>query len=593
MNANEPIAEVLGRLLARKSRERLADASHVDVIKHTALLLSGECSLGNSCIDIASTRGGADVTGGTDSALPALDIWRSTLLASGVCRDDGASAPLVLDGNRLYLRRFHAAEKRLAASIRDRLAPRVDGVEPVVETVSLFRALFKSAIDDADWQAVAAAAALRSSLVFITGGPGTGKTTVAARILALLLQQNPSRRIALAAPTGRAAGRISEAVLTAANDPAFPHELRSRLPTQGTTLHRLLGYQPWNNRFRFGPHNQLLEDVIVVDEASMVDLLMTDTLFAAVRPDARLIILGDPDQLASVDTGFVLGDVARAANASGDVHGAELGMLYERLSGTSLATAPEAPPLRDAVIRLRHSYRFSTKRGIGNLAAAIQREDTDDAIDTLADTALADVSRIDRGDRIDELLAPIAPPLESFLSATSPVDALAALGRFRMLCALRDGPTGVSGLNEGIERWLKRRGYNVQGWYDHRPVLVVANDPVTGLYNGDVGVTMSPNGRPEVFFPGRGGAVRSFRPSSLPQCETAWAMTVHKAQGSEFDHVLMVLPDADSRMLTRELLYTAVTRAKESMTLAGSEEAVRLAIGRSTARSSGLTERLR
>jgi exodeoxyribonuclease V alpha subunit len=607
------IDRAFARFVARDVPEELAT-----LVRQSALLVSAERAQGNSCVDLSlhAERPGPDST--IDFAFPPLERWRSALLASGQCRTaeaigagdpDVALTPLVLQNNRLYLHRFFAAEQRLAESLRLRLAMDTASEASLNASAPLFQRLFPQAANAVDWQAVAAVAALRSSLVFVTGGPGTGKTTVAARLLALLLDRDPTLDIAVAAPTGRAAARLTEAIGAAVQREQLERVVGSHLPSSGTTLHRLLGYSPWNEQFRFHAAHQLPHDVVIVDEASMVDLLMMDALFAAVRPTARVIMLGDPDQLASVDTGFVLGDIVRAAHAAGgtqsEQHSMRLATDYARLTGGApalLSPQPHAGALRDALVRLRVSYRFGARPGIGQLAAATQAGDAETVLAALANAAYPDVALhswpSERGTgaasprRAESLLAPLRPQVDAFLEATEPAAALAALTRFRVLCALRDGETGVAGLNALIEQWLESRGIRTDGWYDHRPVLVTANDAGVRLFNGDVGVTMAVQGVPMVHFPHPNGGVRSLAPSRLPAHETAWAMTVHKAQGSEFDHVQLVLPSADSRILTRELLYTGITRAKESVAVLGTPDILRLAVHRTVARASGLVDHL-
>lgn len=571
---------------------------------HSALLVSAERALGNGCVDLTSFA----LQPAPDDAsylFPPVDEWCAQLLQLRCCGAalapdgmvDAEVTPLVVDGTRLYLRRFHDAERRVARAISERVQqPRANDLSASAE---LFRKLFPHAAMSTDWQAAAAVAALRSSLVFITGGPGTGKTTVAARLLALLIARAPSVTVAVAAPTGRAAARLSEAIGGAVQREQLHAFVGAQLPTSGNTLHRLLGYAPWNDQFRHHAGNPLPHDVIIVDEASMVDVLMMDALFSAVKADARVIVLGDPDQLASVDTGFVLGDVARAAQPAHDalsaLHSTSFANDYAALSGGAASLIPSqatVPPLRDAVVRLRVSYRFGQRPGIGALATATQAGHADEALRVLDDATYDDVS-LDAPGSVAALLAPILPQLTEYLHATTPEAALGALARFRVLCALRDGETGVAGVNSAIERWLSQQGYVVNGWYDHRPVLITANDPSLRLFNGDVGSTLAVDGVPYVHFPLADGGSRAIAPSRLPAHETAWAMTVHKSQGSEFDHVRLVLPDADTRILTRELLYTGITRARERVTIVGTAAMVRLATSRTVARASGLVDRLR
>jgi exodeoxyribonuclease V alpha subunit len=579
-----PIDRTFARMLVRRlapAREAARAASRLDVeavrtldplLYHTAVLVSTERAQGNSCVDLAAWAElrVQESDGAEPFALPALDEWLAALRVSGACdivgdespRDLLERAPLVLDGARLYLTRFATAEARVAMQIRARVG-RTSPVEPT----ALFEQLFPRTASDG--QRAAALAALSQRLVFITGGPGTGKTTIAAKLLALLLEQAPTARIALAAPTGRAAARLGESMNAAVQREALPAAVAERLPRSGVTLHRLLGYRPWNDRFTHGATLPLADDVIVVDEASMVDLLLMDALLDAVRTDTRVIVLGDPDQLASVDTGFVLGDIVRAASR------------------------PSAPPtLRAAMAALTVSYRFGERPGIGALAQAARTGDTDAFLAACAPGAYDHVGgSAARGGSLTALIEPVREPLEAYLASRTPAECLSALGRFRILAALRDGDAGVRGLNASIERWLQRRGLASTGWYAHRPVLITQNDPATQLFNGDVGTTVIVDGEPMVFFDGPHGP-RAIAPARLPAHETAWAMTVHKAQGSEFDHVLVVLPEVDSRLLTRELLYTAVTRARRRVHVVGSETTLRLMLSRSVARSSGLVERL-
>lgn len=599
------------RLVVRLVGEHGAiGADGQELLRCTALLVSAERADGNSCVELGGYAGREVDLGGRVIRFPALAQWRRILLDSGMCgsasfntadeiSDVGLSL-FVLEDDRLYLSRYHRAESRLATAIHRRAAS-VVAVDATASTAR-FRALFPSACDAAtvDWQALAAVAALRSPLVFITGGPGTGKTTVAARLLALLLDRDPTLTIALAAPTGRAAARLSEAIGAAAIRDGLHDLTQIAATTGGRTLHRLLGYHPATQRFRFRASRPLAEDVVVVDEASMVDVLMMDALFAALKPSARVIVLGDPDQLASVDTGFVLGDVTRAAHGDerSDAvrYSANLVRAYAALSGVhapALVREDHPLPLQDVVIRLQVSWRFGRQMGIGRLAESTRLGRSDDVLGVLDDPACDDVALRDMPATAAALLAPVQSQIERLLSALTPDDALEALAQFRILAALREGPSGVAGLNTLIESWLQRRGRFVAGWYDHRPILITANDPSTQLYNGDVGVVLAVGGVPMVHFPTPDGGVRSLSPSQLPMHETAWAMTVHKSQGSEFDHVLLVLPDVDSRVLTRELVYTGVTRARRSVTLFGDRQILVAAVERSVARASGLVQRLR
>jgi len=417
----------------------------------------------------------------------------------------------------------------------------------------------------------------RRRLTIVAGGPGTGKTTTVARILALLHEQtdahgSPPLRVALAAPTGKAAARLEEAVHDEARTLDVTPAVRERLlASSATTLHRLLGWRP-GHRTRFAHHrgNRLPHDVVIVDETSMVSLSMMAKLAEAVRPSARLVLVGDPQQLASVEAGAVLGDLVAPGGAIGD-----------------------------GVVVLRHVYRFGG--GIAELAAAVQAGEADAAMAVLT-TGREDVTWIDADVATDAIadgaLAPVRTAVvdagRRVVDAASAGDgraALDALGTMRVLCAHRHGPYGVSRWMRQLQSWLDAGvdGFSTRGeWYPGRPLLVTANDYGLGLYNGDTGVVVTAGGeRVAAVFERRGELVR-VAPTVLSAVETAYAMTIHKSQGSQFTSVAVLLPDPTSPILTRELLYTAVTRARRQLTVVGTEASIRAAVTRPIARASGL-----
>ncbi|WP_025475840.1 exodeoxyribonuclease V subunit alpha, partial [Yersinia pestis] len=459
----------------------------------------------------------------------------------------------------------------------------------------------------------------------ISGGPGTGKTTTVAKLLTALirLSQGQRLRIKLAAPTGKAAARLTESLGKAIRQFFLTDDERKLFPDQASTLHRLLGVQPNSQRLRYHRGNPLNLDVLVVDEASMVDLPMMARLIAALPAKAKVIFLGDRDQLASVEAGAVLGDICRFAELG---YSEQRAQQLTQLTGylltnnaltsnvlTNKALANKAQPdetysdsanVRDSLCLLRKSYRFDEKSGIGQLALAVNAGEYRQALSVL-NSAYSDVERFPLADEEDYqvLLEACAVGYQHYLervAALAPAaEVLAAFGRYQLLCALRSGPFGVSGLNERIEQVLHRKGFIIRPsgpsgrWYVGRPVMIELNDSALGLFNGDIGIALHDNeGELRVYFQLPDGNIKSVQPSRLPSHETAYAMTVHKSQGSEFEHTALVLPNTFMPVLTRELVYTAITRARQHLTLYCSDAVLSHAIRTPTLRLSGLVDRL-
>ena len=482
--------------------------------------------------------------------------------------------------------------------------------------------------------------ALNGTFTVISGGPGTGKTTTVTRILALLAAQDRETRFALAAPTGKAAARLEESIAEQLTKLSVAPEIRGRIPRSASTLHRLLGYSPRRDTFRHGEGSPLPADVLVVDEASMVDLLMMQNVVEALPPTARLILLGDRDQLASVDTGFVFGDLTTAvglgragavdpaAAASyeplagrpwpgpvmdGAVDPAEQREMQGEIQGEVQAESTIAVPLRGRGVELDISYRFRLRQGIGTVAGAIRRGDAPTVRRALDDPALDDVAWQPLPDLPDRsLLATLEDKILACRRAPDPAVALARLAEFRILAATRIGSWGTERLNVLVETLLDFHGFpSLERFYPGRPVLVESNDYQSRLFNGDLGMIWPEQGSLWAFFPDEaaasssgalpeipsrlspGAGLRRLPLAKLPRHSTAWAMTVHKSQGSEFDHVLLVLPEHDlGDLLSRELLYTAVTRAKQRVDVRAPGLVLEQAVGRSSRRRSGLVEAL-
>jgi len=545
--------------------------------------------LGHVYVDLATIRDTAAVE--TDepvdlAKLPWPDaaewtrrVTHSALASTG---DDSDPKPLRLEGSRLYLDRYWREECRVADDLLTFGELAATGVHMDVLGEGLER-LFDDGHAD-DRQRAAAKSAVLRRLTVVAGGPGTGKTTTVARIVALLAEQaaaagDAAPLIALAAPTGKAAARLEQAVHEEARTLDVDDATRAQLlALHASTLHRLLGRRPGSHsRFRHHRGQRLPHDVVIVDETSMVSLSLMARLVGAVRPDARLVLVGDPGQLASIEAGAVLGDIVGPASDA------------ERIGAGAIG---------DAVVVLDRVHRYGA--GIARLAEAIRKGDADAVLHVLRE-APDGITWIDVDVTEDpaahDALAPVRIRAVAAARAVSDAardgaakEALEALGTFRLLCAHRRGPEGVATWTDRMQSWTASD--ERERWYAGRPLLVTENDYELGLFNGDTGVIVqaAPDRLTAAFE--RGGVIVELGPSRLGAVDTVYAMTIHKSQGSQFQTAAVLLPSPASRILTRELLYTAATRAREQLILAGTEEAIRAAVARPVARASGLRERL-
>jgi len=585
------------------ARRRGAPLKSLEVLETAAAQASLATAEGHVCA----------LLDGIAAAFPeyAIDELRTSLLASGIVGtpEENEVLPLVLDAaNRLYLRRYFDYERRLAAWLLRRAAAdtgTVDGPALRARLDALFAPTAQRRGDRPDWQKLAAALAAQRTLTVISGAPGTGKTTTVAAVLACLLEQNPAARIALAAPTGKAAARMLEALRERAQH--LPPQIRERLPRESYTIHRLLGATAKPGRFRHHAANLLPLDALVVDEASMLDLALAVHLVEAMPDPARLILLGDKDQLAAVEAGAVFAElsadptlsprcVARLAQATGTP--------AERI----LPPAPtQASPLADTVVWLTQSHRFAADSGIGRLAADINAGAADRALEWMVAGADASVSWIEDGaaepapSTRRRMIEGYGAYLEALrLGAGDKAAIFAAFDRFRVLCAVRDTGRGVDALNALVSDHVRAALDHPldpgapSPWYPGRPVMILRNDYVLGLYNGDVGICL-PGEDDElmVWFAQAASGFRCLAPLRLPEHDTAYATTVHKSQGSQFGSVLLLLPEQAGKVMTRELVYTAVTRAAQAVTLIGAAEVFRAACARPTLRHAGLIDRMR
>lgn len=524
--------------------------------------------------------------------------WAPALLASAAVSDNDEPTPLKLIGERLYLNRMWGNEQAVAKFFgAHNRAMTVD--EQQLKDV--LNGLFETTADT-DWQKVAAAVALTRRISVISGGPGTGKTTTVAKLLAALVQLSGDAplRIQLAAPTGKAAARLTESIGAALRRLPLSDKQKEVLPDDACTLHRLLGAQPNSQRLRYHAGNPLHLDVLVVDEASMVDLPMMAKVIDALPEHGRVIFLGDRDQLASVEAGAVLGDICHYVSSG---YSAARAQELSRITGYSLPSGQgeHASALRDGLCLLQKSYRFDSQSGIGQLAFAVNASDARRAQETFT-LNYTDISKRPLRESEDYALM-MADAVEGYRAylelirqQAAPEQILQAFGQYQLLCALREGPFGVSGLNERIEqaliqkRLIARPAPALSRWYNGRPIMISRNDSTLGLFNGDIGIALESEGGLRVWFAMPDGTVKSVQPSRLPGHDTAYAMTVHKSQGSEFDHAALVLPNQFTPVVTRELVYTAITRARSRLSLYADDRVFERAIMTRTERRSGLID---
>jgi len=588
----------------------LADGKYREVFLGAALV-SNVTGKGDVCLDLASFAGRMllEKDDGMDAVIcPGLSAWKDNLMSTGIVGRPGDLCPLILDEeNRLYLYRYWEYEKKLSDSIKKRTKEDISGLNLSLIKDSIKRLFPERTDSDINWQKVAAITSTFKKFCVISGGPGTGKTTTVAKILALLLEQagkeeNPG--IFLAAPTGKAAARLSESIRSIKEKLDCKDYIKAAIPEETFTIHRMLKTIIGSPFFRHNSENLLSADIVVVDEASMVDLPLMSKLIQAVPIDARLILIGDSDQLASVDPGSVLGDICGSSHVRGFTANFinKLEELTDEKFTDSIKEHKDIKVLHDCIVLLKKNYRFAAGSGIGGLSQAVKLGDINKSLFLLKneDDRSIMFEKILAADNFKRILADkVIEFYSEYLKTDDPGIALELFNRFKILCAVKIGQFGVYAVNAIIEQILSRENL-IQTetlWYKGRPVLITSNDYKLGLFNGDIGITMptpdSAGNDMRVFFPGTSsGELRQFLPYRLPRHETVYAMTVHKSQGSEFENLYLILPDKDYSVLSRELIYTAITRASQSVTILGKEEVLRTSISRVIERKSGLHDSL-
>lgn len=564
-----------------------------------AALLSQQVSRGHVCLDIGAASAESLGMHPDILRLPEAGEWLAALRSSPLVSDGSRKTPLVLDGHGwLYLHRYWNHERVLARFILERAQAPVAGIDDALLAEGLGRLFPKASDEEFDYQRLAALMAVRRRFCVVSGGPGTGKTHTVVNILALCIEQarakgEPPPHVTLVAPTGKAAARLVESIKKTKATLRCDDEIKEAIVEKASTIHRCLGsIDGSSTEFRHHAENTLVTDLVLVDEASMVNLSLMRRLVDALPSQARLILLGDMDQLASVEAGAVLGDICNTGRAR-----AYSSSFREEIlsSGGGALPAGESGVrgIGDCVAKLEKSYRFQGEAGIGVLAKAINAGDAAAAMDVLERFDDVELVPSARPGKLSPALR--AAAIQGYRPYLQPGDAgerLAAFDQFRILCARRTGAFGVETVNEQIAAALRREGLIAGGAdnYEGRPIMVTANTYELQLYNGDIGLVLpdAESGELRAHFPSADGSPRRFAASRLPHQETVFAMSVHKSQGSEFDCIAVVLPSEPGPLLTRELIYTAVTRAKKRVVIHGHAEVLRYAIEHPTVRNSGL-----
>ncbi|MDZ7806799.1 MAG: exodeoxyribonuclease V subunit alpha [Gracilimonas sp.] len=516
--------------------------------------------------------------------LETLKKWETSLQESDIVSQNGSLQPLILEDGRLYLHKLWKFEEELTDWIRKRAKVTNKVTKSEIKAISEFLEP-KNDLFESNWQEVALCLSFIKDLIVISGGPGTGKTYTVLNIIAAqsLLKQGQNFSIALAAPTGKAARRLIDSIEEGKE--RLPDHIKEKieLPDNALTVHKLLGASYRGNTFKFDHFNHLPHDLIIVDEASMLDINMWVRLVRAIGPDTKLVVLGDKDQLASVEAGSILGDICGGKNS----YSSAVATQIADLTGTAPSTALQnTPAINDCVVFLTTSYRFGEESGIKKLADAINNQDSDTVINLLQSDDHQDLQWIESKTEFLEIIISKYGINHFEEYSVIPKNRMEASNKRKILCAIRKTKMGVESINQTVEIGIKRKNSLIRSieWYDGRLVMATKNDAVLRIRNGEMGIFSSKERK--VQFEGEHNV--SISPSRLDDYESAFAITIHKSQGSEFDDVAIILPEMYLGVLSKEILYTAVTRARNSTLVFGSKEIIQKTVERSVNRQSGV-----
>lgn len=582
-------------------------------LKPFAYLVSKRLQEGHICIELDEkelAKEYEDLPDYFKSEISNLSISKLNTKKEWVSINENDKKPFIIFNGKLYLYRYFNYETQIISALKCFLENEKSVRDERIKKLSRLNSFVKSELQAdlknkniptdelVDWQLAASITGFLNNFTIITGGPGTGKTTTVAKILSLIYEAEPEARVIFAAPTGKAAQRVLESLKSNTKVPAALKDKFSKLDSK--TIHRLLGFIPDSPYFRHNSGNYLDYDVIIVDEASMIDVAMFSKLISAVNPKCRLIMLGDKNQLASVEAGSLLGDMCNSLSNLNRMSKRQVDLINDLIVDDSAkipsdyAVADTKELLFDHVVELKFSHRFDSIGGIGLLSKAIISGDVKLVEKFIRENDHATV-KFDQEFKTD-VFQNFVEDYKNYIEEKDNKSALIKMNQLRVLCAVKDGNHGLHKVNDRIEKYLKRKEY-INAYtdiYSNRSLMITRNYNDIELYNGDVGmIRKDDNDNYRAYFLDKENEVRSFVPGLLPDVETVFAMTIHKSQGSEYNKVLVILPDnKDNPLLTRELLYTAITRAKDEVIIQGTLEVILETISKEVKRASGITKRL-